>query len=46
MWPCNLIIFYQDVLWNGKIAGVDEALEFFKADEAYPLRKLREVSKF
>lgn len=32
-----------DVLWQGQIAGVDAALEFFKADAAYPMRKLREI---
>ncbi|XP_022965700.1 intermediate cleaving peptidase 55, mitochondrial isoform X2 [Cucurbita maxima] len=32
-----------DVLWQGKIAGVDAALEFFKADQAYPMTKLREI---
>lgn len=42
----DFIIFYQDVLWQGKIAGVDAALDFFKADEAYPMKKLREVSSF
>ncbi|CAK9315044.1 unnamed protein product [Citrullus colocynthis] len=32
-----------DVLWKGETAGVDAALEFFKADEAYPMKKLHEI---
>lgn len=32
-----------DVLWQGQTAGVDAALEFFKADQAYPMKKLREI---
>ncbi|XP_024019900.1 intermediate cleaving peptidase 55, mitochondrial, partial [Morus notabilis] len=34
----------HDVIWEGKTAGVDEALEIFKAERAYPKRKLREMS--
>lgn len=30
--------------WQGQIAGVDAALDTFKADKAYPMRKLREVN--
>lgn len=33
----------HDVIWEGKTAGVDEALEIFKAERAYPMRKLREI---
>ncbi|PON81664.1 Peptidase M24, methionine aminopeptidase [Trema orientale] len=33
----------HDVIWQGKIAGADEALETFKAERAYPMRKLREI---
>ncbi|PKI68315.1 hypothetical protein CRG98_011290 [Punica granatum] len=33
----------HDVLWQGQIAGVDAALESFKADKAFPMSKLREV---
>lgn len=32
------------MIWQGQIAGVDAALDTFKADKAYPMRKLREVS--
>ncbi|CAM8897254.1 unnamed protein product [Rhodiola kirilowii] len=45
---CGLCMFMQeptphDVIWQGEIAGVDSAISTFKADKAYPLRKLREV---
>lgn len=30
--------------WQGQIAGVDAALDAFKADKAYPMRKLHEVN--
>ncbi|GMG99789.1 hypothetical protein Nepgr_001629 [Nepenthes gracilis] len=33
----------HDVTWQGKIAGVHEALDTFKAEQAFPLSKLREV---
>ncbi|KAL5582648.1 hypothetical protein UlMin_015090 [Ulmus minor] len=33
----------HDVIWQGQIAGVDAALQTFKADKAYPMRKLREI---
>ncbi|KAF6138302.1 hypothetical protein GIB67_001452 [Kingdonia uniflora] len=36
----------HDVTWQGQIAGVDAALETFKADNAYPLSKIHEVSLF
>ncbi|CAK8572540.1 unnamed protein product [Lathyrus sativus] len=32
-----------DVIWQGQIAGVDAALDTFKADKAYSMRKLREI---
>ncbi|KAL1339629.1 hypothetical protein AAHE18_U052300 [Arachis hypogaea] len=32
-----------DVTWQGQIAGVEAALDTFKADKAYPMRKLREI---
>ncbi|CAM8894634.1 unnamed protein product [Rhodiola kirilowii] len=45
---CGLCMFMpeptpHDVIWQGEIAGVDSAISTFKADKAYPLRKLREV---
>ena len=33
----------QDVIWQGEVAGVDAALETFKAEKAHPLSKLRDV---
>ncbi|KAF4347258.1 intermediate cleaving peptidase 55, mitochondrial [Cannabis sativa] len=33
----------HDIIWQGKVAGVDDALETFKAEKAYPMRKLREI---
>lgn len=35
---------FQDVLWQGPVAGTDAALETFKAEKAYPISKLCEVS--
>ncbi|TKY52322.1 Xaa-Pro aminopeptidase 3 [Spatholobus suberectus] len=32
-----------DVIWQGQMAGVDSALDTFKADKAYPMRKLHEI---
>ncbi|XP_045793477.1 intermediate cleaving peptidase 55, mitochondrial isoform X1 [Trifolium pratense] len=32
-----------DVIWQGQVAGVDAALNTFKADKAYPMRKLHEI---
>ncbi|KAF3453936.1 hypothetical protein FNV43_RR04377 [Rhamnella rubrinervis] len=33
----------HDVIWQGQIAGANAALEVFKADRAYPMRKLKEI---
>ncbi|GLT38536.1 hypothetical protein SLA2020_127800 [Shorea laevis] len=33
----------HDVTWQGQIAGVDAALETFKAEQAYPISKLDEI---
>ncbi|KAK4794263.1 hypothetical protein SAY86_012257 [Trapa natans] len=33
----------QDVQWQGQIAGVNAALETFKADKAFPLSRLSEI---
>ncbi|GLT88435.1 hypothetical protein SLE2022_064620 [Rubroshorea leprosula] len=33
----------HDVTWQGQIAGVDAALETFKAEQAYPISKLGEI---
>ncbi|KAI4301689.1 hypothetical protein L6164_034941 [Bauhinia variegata] len=33
----------HDVTWQGQIAGVDVALDTFKADNAYPIRKLHQI---
>ncbi|KAL7599041.1 hypothetical protein Lser_V15G25762 [Lactuca serriola] len=33
----------QDITWQGQIAGVDAAIEFFKADQSYPINKLHKV---
>lgn len=45
---CGLCMFMpeaksHDVIWQGQIAGVDAALDTFKADRAYPMRKLHEI---
>lgn len=45
---CGLCMFMpeadpHDVTWQGQVAGVDEALDVFKAEKAYPLRKLPEM---
>ncbi|KAM7280207.1 hypothetical protein ACFE04_007341 [Oxalis oulophora] len=45
---CGLCLFMPeatslDVTWQGPTAGVNEALETFKADEAYPIKKLHEI---
>ncbi|KAL5700786.1 Xaa-Pro aminopeptidase [Ranunculus cassubicifolius] len=45
---CGLCMFMpeqdvHDVTWQGRIAGVDAALETFKADNAYPLTKMHKV---
>ncbi|KMZ56580.1 putative Xaa-pro dipeptidase, partial [Zostera marina] len=33
----------QDIVWQGKVAGVDEASTFFKAERVFPLRKMHEI---
>ncbi|XP_044483038.1 intermediate cleaving peptidase 55, mitochondrial isoform X1 [Mangifera indica] len=33
----------HDVNWKGPSAGIDAALEVFKAEKAYPMRKIREI---
>ncbi|GAV57065.1 Peptidase_M24 domain-containing protein/AMP_N domain-containing protein, partial [Cephalotus follicularis] len=33
----------HDVIWQGQTAGVDAALETFKADKAYPISKLQQI---
>lgn len=38
------LLCVQDVTWEGPVAGVDAALERFKADRAYPISQLRNVS--
>ncbi|KAJ7973251.1 Metallopeptidase M24 family protein [Quillaja saponaria] len=45
---CGLCMFMpeakpHDVIWQGQIAGVDAALDIFKAEKAYPIRKLHEI---
>ncbi|KAL2561179.1 hypothetical protein AAZV13_20G066200 [Glycine max] len=45
---CGLCMFMpeakpNDVIWQGQIAGVDAALDAFKADKAYPMKKLQEI---
>ncbi|XVF41749.1 hypothetical protein PTKIN_Ptkin01aG0305200 [Pterospermum kingtungense] len=45
---CGLCMFMpeasaQDVVWQGRIAGVDAALEMFKAEKAYPMSKLDKI---
>ncbi|MBA0783326.1 hypothetical protein Gotri_001056, partial [Gossypium trilobum] len=45
---CGLCMFMpepkpHDVVWQGLIAGVDAALEMFKAEEAYPVSKLDKI---
>lgn len=45
---CGLCMFMPepdpyDVIWEGQIAGVDAALKTFKADKAYPMRRLPEI---
>uniref|UniRef100_A0A2P2LWI8 Putative Xaa-Pro aminopeptidase 3 n=1 Tax=Rhizophora mucronata TaxID=61149 RepID=A0A2P2LWI8_RHIMU len=34
---------HHDILWQGQVAGVDAALETFKADKAYPISKMQDV---
>lgn len=33
----------HDVVWQGQIAGVDAAMEIFKAERAYPMSKLDKI---
>uniref|UniRef100_A0A1J3JTY5 Putative Xaa-Pro aminopeptidase 3 n=1 Tax=Noccaea caerulescens TaxID=107243 RepID=A0A1J3JTY5_NOCCA len=33
----------NDIAWQGEVAGVDAASEVFKADQAYPIRRLPEI---
>ncbi|KAG5525481.1 hypothetical protein RHGRI_031958 [Rhododendron griersonianum] len=45
---CGLCMFMpeaspEDVLWQGQIAGVDAALQTFKAEQSYPMSKLRTI---
>ncbi|XP_057963024.1 intermediate cleaving peptidase 55, mitochondrial [Malania oleifera] len=45
---CGLCMFMpeaepHDVIWQGQIAGVDAALDTFKADQAYPMSKLEKI---
>ncbi|XP_059652269.1 intermediate cleaving peptidase 55, mitochondrial [Cornus florida] len=45
---CGLCMFMpeaspHDVSWQGHIAGVDAALDTFKAEQSYPMKRLREI---
>ncbi|PIA60960.1 hypothetical protein AQUCO_00300466v1 [Aquilegia coerulea] len=45
---CGLCMFMpepspHDVTWQGQIAGVDAALDTFKADKAFPINKLHKI---
>lgn len=45
---CGLCIFMpdpdpQEVTWQGHIAGVDAALDVFKAEKAFPIHKMHEI---
>ncbi|XP_020101540.1 probable Xaa-Pro aminopeptidase 3 isoform X1 [Ananas comosus] len=45
---CGLCMFMpdsdpHDVTWQGQIAGAEAALEFFKAEKAYPLSKMHKI---
>lgn len=45
---CGLCMFMpeqspQDALWQGETAGVDAALQIFKADLAYPISRLPQI---
>ncbi|XP_051190054.2 intermediate cleaving peptidase 55, mitochondrial [Lolium perenne] len=33
----------QDVLWEGQTAGVEAAVDFFKADKAFPLSEMKKI---
>jgi Xaa-Pro aminopeptidase len=34
---------FQDVVWEGQTAGVEAAVDFFKADKAFPLSEMKKV---
>nr|DAD38342.1 TPA_asm: hypothetical protein HUJ06_008983 [Nelumbo nucifera] len=45
---CGLCMFMpesdaQDVIWQGEIAGVDAALETFRAEKAFPMSRMHEI---
>lgn len=45
---CGLCMFMpeasnDDIAWQGQAAGVDAALDVFKADEAFPIKKLGKI---
>ncbi|XP_020521120.1 probable Xaa-Pro aminopeptidase 3 isoform X3 [Amborella trichopoda] len=45
---CGLCMFMpdpdpHDVIWQGEIAGVEVAMDVFKAEKAFPLHKMHEV---
>ncbi|RAL52707.1 hypothetical protein DM860_007475 [Cuscuta australis] len=45
---CGLCMFMpeanvHDVIWHGEVAGVDAALQIFKADQAYPINRLEKI---
>ncbi|KAF9592693.1 hypothetical protein IFM89_016770 [Coptis chinensis] len=45
---CGLCMFMpepdpHDVIWQGQIAGVDAALDTFKADNAFPINKMHKI---
>lgn len=33
----------RDATWHGQVAGIEEASEIFKADQAFPLSKMQEI---
>lgn len=39
----QLLDVYQDVTWQGHIAGVDAALDTFQADSAYSINQMHKV---
>lgn len=41
-----LCAIQQDAVWQGQVAGVEAALDFFKADKAFPLSQMHKVDKF
>ncbi|XP_017700355.2 intermediate cleaving peptidase 55, mitochondrial isoform X2 [Phoenix dactylifera] len=45
---CGLCMFMpdpdpHDVVWQGQVAGVEAALDFFKAEKAFPLSKMHKI---